>query len=122
MSAIVGVGVTKLFLLAPNYDDVKFIAAAVACGLASSVMAITNTVHPPGGASAVLAAIDPGVLALGWHFIPFILLGTVLMVVVGLVINNIQRQFPIYWWTPLNLKALQKKDEEKAGSEVSGRS
>jgi CBS-domain-containing membrane protein len=75
-------------------------------------MLLTNTVHPPGGASAVLAATDPAITAMGWYFAGLVLWGTTLMVVVGLVVNNIQRQFPMYWWTPLNLKGAEKEDKD----------
>ena len=34
------------------------------------------------------------------------------MLIVGLVVNNIQRQFPIYWWTPLDLRQAKIEDEE----------
>ncbi len=75
-------------------------------------MLLTNTVHPPGGASAVLAATDPIITAMGWYFVGLVLWGTTLMVMVGLVINNIQRQFPVYWWTPIDLRKAKLKDEE----------
>jgi hypothetical protein len=75
-------------------------------------MLLTNTVHPPGGASAVLAATDPIITAMGWYFVGLVLWGTTLMVIVGLVINNVQRQFPIYWWTPVDLRKAKIQDEE----------
>lgn len=105
-------GISKLFQYHSDYDSIQWIAGAVACGIASAVMLLTNTVHPPGGASAVLAATDPVITAMGWYFVGLVMWGTTLMVVVGLVINNIQRQFPIYWWTPLDLGKAKKEDEE----------
>jgi hypothetical protein len=75
-------------------------------------MLITGTIHPPGGASAVLAATDPVITAMGWHFVGLVMWGTTLMLAVGLVINNIQRQFPMYWWTPLDLRRAKMVDEE----------
>jgi CBS-domain-containing membrane protein len=112
ISALVGVGISKLFQYHSDYDSIKWIAGAVACGCASAVMLLTNTVHPPGGASAVLAATDPIITAMGWYFVGLVLWGTTLMVMVGLVINNIQRQFPVYWWTPIDLRKAKLKDEE----------
>ncbi|KAH3940577.1 hypothetical protein HBH53_213640 [Parastagonospora nodorum] len=112
LSALVGVGVSKLFQYHSEYESIKWIAGAVACGIASAVMLLTNTVHPPGGASAVLAATDPVITAMGWYFAGLVLWGTTLMVIVGLVVNNIQRQFPMYWWTPLDLRKAKKEDEE----------
>ena len=75
-------------------------------------MLLTGTVHPPGGASAVLAATDPAIIAMGWYFVGLVMWGTTLMLIVGLAINNIQRQFPVYWWTPLDLRRAKKEDEE----------
>jgi CBS-domain-containing membrane protein len=75
-------------------------------------MLLTNTVHPPGGASAVLAATDPIITAMGWYFVGLVIWGTTLMLAVGLIINNIQRQFPVYWWTPLDVRKAKIEDEE----------
>lgn len=111
-SALIGVSISKLFQYHSDYDSIRWIAGAVACGCASAVMLLTNTVHPPGGASAVLAATDPGITAMGWYFVGLVMWGTTLMLIVGLFINNIQRQFPVYWWTPLDLRKARVKDEE----------
>lgn len=106
-SAIVGVAVTKLFLYHSDFDRLRWIAGSLACGLASAVMLLTNTVHPPGGASALLAAVMPEITAMGWYFVGLVMLGTALMLVVSLVTNNVQRQFPTYWWTPVNLRDMR---------------
>jgi hypothetical protein len=81
-------------------------------------MLLTGTVHPPGGASAVLAATDDRVRAMGWDFVGLVMLGTTLMVIVGLVVNNLQRQFPVYWWTPVDLRALKKSRKSKTDVEA----
>ena len=111
-SALVGVAITKLFRLRSDFEKIRWIAAATSCGCASAVMLLTGTVHPPGGASAVLAAAEPVITDMGWYFVGLVLFGTTLMVLVGLVINNIQRQFPIYWWTPVDLRRLQQRRKD----------
>ncbi|KAL6706720.1 DNA repair protein rad16 [Coniothyrium glycines] len=111
-SALIGVGVSKLFQFHHDYEAIKWIAGAVACAISSAVMLLTGTVHPPGGASAVLAATEPAITAMGWYFVGLVLWGSVLMLLVGLVINNIQRQFPMYWWTPLHVGKPEVRDEE----------
>ncbi|KAF2866582.1 HPP family protein [Massariosphaeria phaeospora] len=111
-SALVGVGITKLFLYHSEFERIRWIAGAVACGIASAVMLLTGTVHPPGGASAVLAATAPEITAMGWYFVGLVMWGTTLMLLVALVINNIQRQFPVYWWTPLNLREIHTRNED----------
>ncbi|KAJ4349001.1 DNA repair protein rad16 [Ascochyta clinopodiicola] len=111
-SAVIGVGISKLFQYHTEYEKIKWIAGAIACACASAVMLLTGTVHPPGGASAVLAATEPAITAMGWYFVGLVAWGATLMIVVGLFINNIQRQFPVYWWTPLDIRKAKKQDIE----------
>lgn len=63
-------------------------------------MALTGTVHPPAGATALMAVLDPVVSELGWFLFLPLLLGCFLMLGVALLVNNIQRRFPFYWWSP----------------------
>ncbi|KAF2202651.1 hypothetical protein GQ43DRAFT_430586 [Delitschia confertaspora ATCC 74209] len=111
-SALVGVAITKLFLYHHDFERIRWIAGSVACGLASAVMLLTNTVHPPGGASALLAAVLPEVTDMGWYFVGLIMFGTVLMLFVSLVVNNIQRQFPLYWVTAVDLRSEKDVKQE----------
>jgi hypothetical protein len=69
-------------------------------------MGITNTVYPPAGATALLAVSLPEITGLGWFLVPLVLLGMVLMLAVACIVNNIQRQFPMYWWTAQSLSPL----------------
>ncbi len=103
LSTVVGVGVTKLFALSSNFEGLRWVAGALACGLSSAVMLLTKTVHPPAGATALLAAVDPVISNLGWYLVPLVLLSSILTLLSALVLNNIQRQFPIYWFTPVDL-------------------
>ncbi|KAF2005405.1 hypothetical protein P154DRAFT_337701 [Amniculicola lignicola CBS 123094] len=88
-SALIGVSITKLFMLHPDFESLRWLAGAVSCGLASAAMLLTGTVHPPGGASAVMAATEPVITEMGWYFVALVAWGTVLMVAVGLVVNNL---------------------------------
>lgn len=109
LASIVGVAVAKLFALDPallpaagepeSGHDLTWLAGALACASATAVMALTGTVHPPAGATALLAVVNPDVRVLGWLLIPVILLGCTLMLSVALLVNNLQRRFPVYWWT-----------------------
>ncbi|KAI7136027.1 hypothetical protein KC317_g17772, partial [Hortaea werneckii] len=102
LSAIVGVAISKLFQLAPEpfFDNYSWVAGAVACACASLVMSMTGTVHPPGGATAILACTSKDVVPSGWAFAMFVLVGSLLMLGVALLFNNTLRQYPVYWWTP----------------------
>lgn len=76
-------------------------------------MILTNTMHPPAGATAVLAVTHPQTVALGWFLFPVILLGVALMQAAAVVINNVQRRYPLYWWTSHPLSP-PRGDAEKA--------
>jgi hypothetical protein len=103
LAAVIGVGITKLFKLNHSFENLRWIAGALSVGVTSAAMAITKTTHPPAGATALLCSTTPAIEALGWFLLPLILIGTILLLAVACLINNIQRQFPIYWWTPLDL-------------------
>lgn len=116
LCAFIGVCITKLFLLSSNFDQISWVAGALACATASFAMGATNTVHPPGGATAVLAATNAEVMAMGWMFIPFVMLGSSVMLAIALLVNNIQRQYPNYWWTSEQLPRRHVADLEKISS------
>lgn len=117
LSATIGICITKLFHLSPHFESLRWVSGALSVGVASALMGLTKTVHPPAGATALLCSTEPSITALGWLFIPMITLGTVLLLAVALLLNNIQRQFPVYWWTPADLKrAAPKPDVERAAA------
>lgn len=105
LASVIGVAVAKLFLLSDHFDSIQYVGGALACAAATSVMALTKTVHPPAGATALLAVVDNRLLGLGWFLVPVMILGCALMISVALIINNLERRFPVYWWTPEALHA-----------------
>ena len=74
-------------------------------------MTLTKTIHPPAGATALLAATDPQVVRLGWYLLPVVLLCTALLLITALTFNNIQRQYPTFWWTPVEVGQKRKLDD-----------
>ncbi|KAK4195346.1 HPP family-domain-containing protein [Triangularia verruculosa] len=102
LASITGIVVCKLFaLLGPEeFERVRWLGGSLACGLSTAVMALTGTVHPPAGATALMAVVDDNVSGLGWYLLVPVSLGCGLMLVVALLVNNIQRRFPYYWWSP----------------------
>ncbi|KAL9130360.1 MAG: hypothetical protein Q9217_001418 [Psora testacea] len=109
LSTAIGIGITKLFTLTENFEDYRWLAGGLACGASSGVMTLTKTIYPPAGATALLAAIDPTVQQLGWYLLPLVLLSTVLTLVTSLLLNNIQRRYPTYWWTPVDLTRRKRR-------------
>jgi len=112
-SATIGIVITKLFQLSPHFESVRWVAGALAVGVASAFMGFTKTIHPPAGATALLCATEPSIMALGWLFLPMIILGMTLLLAVALLLNNIQRRFPLYWWSPADLSRPEEDNIER---------
>lgn len=95
ISALIGVSAYKL--LAPHI----WLAAAVAVATAIAAMHATKTLHPPGGATALIAVIGgEKVHNLGYLYVALpVAAGAAIMLAVALVINNIPktRRYPEFW-------------------------
>ncbi|MCP4686449.1 MAG: HPP family protein [Desulfobacterales bacterium] len=95
ISAIIGVACYKMF------PDQIWLASSLAVATAIAVMHATKTLHPPGGATALIAVIGSGKI----HDLGFLYalapvgLGAVIMLVVALLVNNIprSREYPEFW-------------------------
>ena len=96
LSALVGV---SCYFLLPEWTG---LAAALAVGLSIGVMHLTRTLHPPGGATALIAVVGSShVHQLGyWYVIAPVAIGALIMLLVALIINNLanSRHYPEYWW------------------------
>jgi hypothetical protein len=116
ISATIGVIVTQLFLANPSkFAELNWLAGAIASATAAVFMAITKTTHPPAGATAMFAVSQPSIVALGWYYVPLIMLWSVLSIAIGLITNNIQRQYPFFWVTASDLPL--RKVANKLGSQ-----
>lgn len=100
LASVIGVSIYKLFALSPRADELRWVSASLACALTLVAMAVTATTHPPAGATALLASTDDAIVRLGWYYIPVILLSSVLVLCVALIVNNVQRRYPVFWWKP----------------------
>ncbi len=97
VSAIVGVTVFTLL------GDQTILASPTAVSLAIVAMHFTRTLHPPGGATALIAIIGGAkVHSLGYMYVLSpVLIGSILMLIVALLVNNMssnpKRHYPVYW-------------------------
>lgn len=101
VSAIIGVCVHKLF------PDQLWLASALAVSLAIVGMQITKTLHPPGGATALIANIgSEKIKALGFFYILSpVMSGVLILFMVALVVNNI----PVHRTYPYKKKVFWKR-------------
>lgn len=120
ISALIGVCITKLFGLLPTearIDELRWLAGSLSAAAAIVLMQITGTTHPPAGATALLAAVSPEVYTMGWYYLPVVLLSSSLVLVCALLINNIQRRYPIFWLAPaIPVVAKPLSDDAEKGS------
>lgn len=91
-SAIVGVSIAQLL------PDIIYLTAPLAVALSILVMQATKTLHPPGGATALIAVSGGSKIAeLGyWYVLSPVASGVLLLLIVALVFNNMTtyRQYP----------------------------
>ena len=112
VSAFVGVTCFKIFGLAIPEEGVttllglngmNWLAAPLAVSFAITLQFFTSSLHPPGGAIALIACIaGPGIKRTGyWYMIFPGLLGSLIQVFLAIIINNLsaddKRRYPRDW-------------------------
>lgn len=123
LSACVGV-LARLALGELSARAPAYVVAALGMALALTVMQLTRTTHPPGGATALIACTAPGVASpqawYGARFVLAVALGSVVMTVCAVLVNNLaaDRAYPTYWWwgTGGPPKWLRRKQEQRRSS------
>lgn len=92
ISALIGVTI-QMFLPEPIW-----LSAPLAVSLSIIAMQITKTLHPPGGATALIAIIGTEkIKTLGyWYVISPVLAGSLILLVIALIVNNAteKRSYP----------------------------
>lgn len=92
------IGVTVYYLL----SSLPWLAAAVAVATSIAVMHATRTLHPPGGATALIFVMgSPKIHHLGYLYVLMpVGAGVAIMLIVALLLNNLsrRRRYPEFWW------------------------
>ncbi len=92
VSAVVGVTVAQVL------PDILWITAPLAVSLSILGMQFTKTLHPPGGATALIAVSgSEQIKAMGYLYVLYpVLAGVIILLLVALLVNNItsQRVYP----------------------------
>ena len=92
ISALIGVTIYKFL------PDIIWITAPLSVALSIVIMQMTKTLHPPGGATALIAVIgSEKIKALGYLYVwTPVLTGALILFVVALIFNNItvHRKYP----------------------------
>lgn len=92
ISAFIGVTVYKLL------PDIIWLTAPLAVALSIVAMQVTKTLHPPGGATSLIAVIgSEKIKALGYFYVLSpVLTGVIILFIVALIFNNMtkHRKYP----------------------------
>lgn len=111
ISAIVGVAMYKLI------PDQAWLSSALSVSVSIVLMQITKTLHPPGGATALIANIgSEKIKALGFMYvISPVLSGVIILLIIALIFNNIPKNRYYPYRTPSNriLRRILNRDEGK---------
>ena len=95
ISAIIGVTCYKLF------PSQLWLASSLAVATAIAAMHATKTLHPPGGATSLIAVIgSTKIHSLGYLYVILpVGVGAMIMLIIALLINNIpaSRRYPEFW-------------------------
>ncbi|OQS02606.1 membrane protein, HPP family [Thraustotheca clavata] len=94
LSAFVGVAVSKGFSTTNSPEEYMWIACALSVSLSLVAMQLTDTVHPPGGATALIAVTSgQEIINLGFFYAVFpVFVGSCILVGVSVIFNNIERK------------------------------
>lgn len=90
ISATVGVACYQVL-------GINWWTVALAVALAISLMLLTGTLHPPGGATSIVAVLS----GQGWGFILApVGVGAMLLVLISVLVHKLQadRKYPCSWW------------------------
>jgi len=102
LSAIVGVAIRQGISDAACGGQCQWFAAALSVAAAIFIMMATKSLHPPGGATALIAVTgDASIRNLGFLYVLVPAgVGAVALLLVALVVNNLatHRAYPVYWW------------------------
>lgn len=123
ISAFIGVTIYKLLCGV----DLLWLNAALAVSLSIVAMQCTKTLHPPGGATALIANLgSPKVIGLGyWYLIYPVSTGVTILLTIALIFNNIpkDRSYPNseLFKIPIKIKAYENyRTNRRLGSRSNG--
>ncbi|KAJ1666080.1 hypothetical protein EV178_002634 [Coemansia sp. RSA 1646] len=125
IAAVIGTFMRELFKHASESFD--WMPCALAVGISIGLMGLTNCYHPPAGATAFMAGYSSHTIKrVGWWFPLFPVLSlTLVLLVLGILFNNLARVYPVYWFTAAHFtyqnahdrKAMAEATEDNGGSD-----
>lgn len=104
ISCVLGVGLTKLWLLIPENEDTLWVCGALSGSLSSVLMSWAQLIHPAAGSAAILPAVNDEIRNLGWFFLVVQIVTSLIVIAVSSIFSNLYAQYPLYWFLPPHLE------------------
>jgi len=94
VAALIGVSMRIIFV-----PDLLWLGGALAVSLTIVAMHLTKSLHPPAGATALIAVLGPETIYhQGYIYVVLpVMVGFSMMLIVALLVDNIRYRFPEYW-------------------------
>lgn len=114
-SAVIGVGLTKLFLLAgASGESHLWICGALSVAIASIFMSHTHTLHPAAASTALICSINAEIRHLGWFYLADQVICGVIVISIACLFGNMYARYPLYWFLPPKLSAPKPADNKNS--------
>jgi len=101
ISAFIGVCIQKIFAACDAGEDMLWLSCALSISISITAMNLLRCLHPPAGATAILAILPSSVIQdIGWLYIGLpTATSACIMIIVAVIFNNIPRQkrWPKSW-------------------------
>lgn len=110
-SSILGIGLTKVWMLSGANEDTLWVCGALALALSSIMMMHLQMIHPAAGSAALLAAISPPIREMGWFYLVVQIVIALIVMGVGAIFANIYAQYPLYYFRPPQIKQLELSED-----------
>jgi hypothetical protein len=98
LAAVIGISYWYIFTAIGGY---LWIGAALAVATSIAAMHVTKSLHPPAGATALIAVMDPTVASVQgyWYVLVPVLIGEAVLLLVALIVDNLSKiqRYPEFW-------------------------
>lgn len=61
------------------------------------------------GATALIAAVQNEA---GWLYIGIVALSAIIMIAIALLVNNVERRWPVFWWAPKKIIVINRDESD----------
>lgn len=105
ISAIIGTGLTKLFMLNPANEEYLWVCGVLAVAISSVIMGLTGTLHPAAASTALLCATSKEIREqLGWFYLVNQIVISIITIGIACLFGNMYSRYPLYWLLPPRLE------------------